>query len=350
MTRLRSLTGIILGACFLTGCASWKLDKTVPVDPAYVSALKERIAHTREFQRAVYDVAVFAVDRCARTTTMEPLALLTMGEMFRVTDAKEKAKVAAYWHAGGFDERWYVLWAGESTGLAPGDEIVSINGKTLENNRTNALAGEAPLAKYVSAAYSGRAAAEDGKPFVVRRADGREFTLPMKPACLTMVYSMPAVEGHGLSQLLFLKLVVLPSNAVQQAQTVDELRYLAAISVYLTASPEANGRRWGGVAAALGTVAVAAAVAPALLTIGNVPLAAGLQKVFSSGMTENAALFATQVVADMGGSPRAGLDLVARLEAKKLEADRVLLDEQSKAKVAALAAHIEASAGRPRHR
>lgn len=336
------LAGLLRPLCLglavplLAGCASWKLDKTVAADPGYVAVLPERIERVRAMHRAVYEVAVFAVDRCARKTTMEPLALLTMGQMYGVTDPKEKAKVAAYWKVGGFDERWHVLWAGEGVDLAPGDEVVTINGKSLENNRTNALVGEAPLVAYFNAAYRARSAAEDGKPFVVRRADGREVTVPARPACLTMLYAMPTAEPSGFSQLLNGTVVVLPPNAINAARSEDERRYLAAIAVYLTGSPQANGRRWGKVAALVGTIAVGVVAAPVLVTVGNFPIAAGIDKVFSSGMTEEAALFATEVVADMGGSPGAGLALVERLQAKRLEADRVLLDEQSKAKVRAL--------------
>ena len=339
---MKSFLPLAVAACLaLGGCAGWKVDKTAIPSPQDVQVLSAEIAKVREFQSAVYDVSVFSVDRCERKSTREPFALLTLGSL---EPFLSKEKIAAYYHAGGFDEQWHVLWAHQESGLQKGDNITHINGNKLDNNKTGL--GEAPLQLYFNAITSAREAALTGKPFVVRRADGRELQVKVVPACRTIVWSMPLLEQSNYAGVTLNGPVVIPANAIQAAQTTDELRYLAAIAVYLSASAEANGRRQLAVLG-LGLAAATVFVNPLLYAATTFPTARGITGAETSGMVENAALFATEVVSDMGGSPRAGLDLVERLEAKKLGADRVLLDANSKAKVEAVVSALEAGLPKP---
>lgn len=326
------IAGIAVAIAF-SGCASYKIDKTAVPSPEDVAAIGKEIGKVRDFQQAVYDVSTFAVDRCDRKTVRVPFSLLTLGTL---ESHLSKEKIAAYHRAGGFDEQWHVIWALAGSGLAPGDAVVRINGAKIENNKSGF--GEFPLQRYFNAIYAGQDAAEKGKPFQVTLASGKQLEVQTKPSCRTVVWAMPLAERSAHAEASPNGPIVIAANAIQAAQTADELRYLAALAVYYSASSEANKRRYAGIAG-LGAAALAIAAAP-VLAVANGVVAKGINQASTSGMVENAALFATQVVFDMGGSPTAGLALVSRLEARNLAADRVMLDPNSQAKVKKLATHL----------
>lgn len=328
-------------AAALSGCAAYTIDKTIEPSPQEVAAIGREIAKVRDFHQAVYDVSTFAVDRCARQTLREPFALLTTVSLRKHLT---KEQLAAYWRAGGYDETWRVLWALEGSGLAPGDVVLRINGTEIENNGWD----KAPLQVYFNEAYSGQREAESGKPFRITLASGEEREMPMKPACRTMVWAMPLTGRNDSSDVSTVRPIVIPPSAIQMAQSQDELRYLAALAVYFSASAEANTRRWIGATGMLvGTVLPGVAPLTATIAAQSAALNIAGRVVATSGMVENAAHFATQVVADMGGSPHAGLDLIARLEASQLGATRVVLKADEQARVRELAGHLRTtSAGR----
>jgi hypothetical protein len=62
----------------LTGCATWKVDKSVTAADADVAFIQKEIQLVREFQQSVYDVSTFAVERCHSKTLREPFTLMTL--------------------------------------------------------------------------------------------------------------------------------------------------------------------------------------------------------------------------------------------------------------------------------
>ena len=152
----------------LSGCAAWKVDKSVVASPEQIAKISLEIDKVRRYQHAVYEVSTFAVDRCALKARREPFALITTGHL---ADLYDNRKVAAYWQAAGFDETWRVLWAAEDSGLRAGQRVLEINGKRIDNNKTGI--GEFPLVIYLDQTSRARDAAADGKPYEITLEDGR---------------------------------------------------------------------------------------------------------------------------------------------------------------------------------
>lgn len=325
------------GACvslvgLLAGCAPWKVDKSVAPSDVDVASIRQEIQQVRDFQRSVYEVSTFAVDRCQSKTLREPFTLMTLGS---VSDVYSKEKIAAYWKAAGLDETFRVFWAADDSPLKAGERVVELNGDEIENNKTGM--GEYPLAKYINYTIKARAAAyEDGKPYLVRReGDETALAVPLKPACRVLVWAMPLFDDSDYSEIPTnaYSAVVLPPNAIRLARSVDEHRYLAGLAVYYSASAQASAGQAGNLGV-LGLGAVAVIAMPLLYPVVG-PLAQGLGgAVATGGMMMNAAKFSTQLLADMNGNPSAGLELMARLDARKLGATRVLLsaDEREELK------------------
>jgi len=313
-------------AAALTGCAPYRIDKTAVPAPADVTTIGAEIARVRQFHQALYEVSTFAVDRCKRKAAREPFTLFTVGHL---ASQLPEEKIAAYYRAGDFDETWKVLWTGDGGLLPQGQRIVAINGNGIENNKTGM--GEYPLVKYLHETSRARDAATEGKPFVVTLEGGRELAVPTRPACRTQVWAMPVYDASGYSEIptALHGAVVLPPNAIRAARNLDEYRYLAGVAVYLSASSEANGKRWGA-NALLGASALAVVAMPILYPVLSMPTVTASGALVGGDMGLRSAVFATQVVADMGGDPRAGVELLGRLDAQKLEATRIQLPEQER--------------------
>lgn len=311
----------------LGGCAPWKLDKSVAANPQDVATIKREIDTVIEFQKAVYEVSVFAVDKCGAKATREPFTLMTLGGL--INDYKPE-KIAAYYQAAGFDEGWRVMWADDKSPLPVGTRITEINGRDLENNKTGM--GEFPYVKYFNRTARARREAIDGEPFIATLDNGQKITIPTVPACDVQVWSMPIFEKSDYSEIPTHQFgpVVLPSNAVRAAQNQDEMRYLAGLAAYYGASGEAATKRGLGTGTLFSGIAMVVA-APILYPV-IAPITKKIQGGIAGGVTElNAARFASQILIDMNGNPYAGLELINRIESQKLGATRVLIskDEQT---------------------
>lgn len=319
-TYITSFLLLLLG-----GCAPWKLDKSVTPNPTDVATIKREIDTVIEFQKAVYEVSVFAVDKCGAKATREPFALMTLGGL--VNEYKPE-KLSAYYKAAGLDEGWRVMWADGKSPLPVGTRITELNGRDLENNKTGM--GEFPYVKYFNRTARARRDAVDGEPFIATLENGRKITIPTVPACDVQVWSMPIFEDSDYSEIPTHQFapVVIPSNAVRAARTQDEMRYLAGLAVYYGASSEAATKRGFGTGTLFSGIALVVA-APILYPI-VAPITKKIQGGIVGGVTElNAALFSTQVLIDMGGNPYAGLDLIKRIESLKMGATRVLISQEA---------------------
>jgi hypothetical protein len=313
----------------LGGCSTYKIDRSIQPSEADVIAIRKEINHVREFQQAVYDVSIFAADRCDVKIGREPFVLMTLGHL---DGNVSKQRIAAYYQAAGLDETWRVLWADDSSPLKTGDRVLEINGNRIENNKSGL--GEYPLAKYILQTSRARDAAFERTPFVITLENGKTLTIPTRPACRTQVFAMPVFDAkHINSSLVPTALhgaLTLPPSAIHAARTTDEYRYLAGIAVYLSASSEAhNRRRSAGLLMGLGALA-SVAIPPLYSVISPAAVKSG-NAIAGGDMSINSALFSSQIIHDMGGDPRAGLTLLSRLESQKLEPPLVALSpEQEK--------------------
>lgn len=319
---LKLISALAISAVFFTACAPYKLNKALLADPKDVPVLRDRIEGARHYQKALYEVSTAMVDQCEFKTVREPFALMSMGTMVGVL---KEDRLGAYWEAGGIDETWRVLW---TTGevLKPGQRVVRIQGKNIENNKS--WMGEFPAAIYIEQTVKAREAAEKGKPYVVTLEDGTEVQVPTRPSCRTMGVAVPMVLDLDAFQTPINQYhsMVLPPTAIAEAATQDEYRYLAGLAVYMSASSHAKRRRM----ASGGVVALGAStlfINPLLYLLINQPGVLLGQAVRNAGMDLDAGLFATGAVHRMGGDPLAGVQLVERLKHKKIRASHVALSE-----------------------
>lgn len=316
----------------LSGCAPWKLDKSiVPAEKDVIRARKE-IGYTQHWQSIVYDMSLYAVDRCEAKTMIEPFSLMTLGSLAGIY---KDDRIAAYHRASGYDEGWHVHWAAPDSPLAVGTRITEINGTKIENNKSGA--GEYVIAWYVGRDITYRRDALAGKPYVVTLENGEKVVIPMKKACEVFVWTMPSFDNEDYSEIPVNDFapVVLPINAIRSAASDDELRYLAGLAIYYGASSEAVANRSAG-RGILYTGAALIAAIPLLYAIVS-PLSVRFGNGMATGTREfNAAAFATQLLIDRGENPRAGLELISRLDEKKLGATRVMLSADERTKLSDL--------------
>lgn len=314
-------------ALVLGGCATWTLDRSVRAKPEDVAYIAQEIERAARYQQAVHEVSTFAADRCPQQAAREPFMLLTLGHMGRHYGME---RYAAYWEAGGFDEHLRVLWATPGSGLRRGERVLRINDIDIGP-------GDIPLARYLDATSRARDAALEGKPYRVTLEDGRTVDVPVRKACRTLTHAMPLFEANDQVEVTpaLHGAIVLPRNAIHEARTEDEYRYLAGVAVYLSASEAARNRRRGGLAMQAGALVGITALIVAMPVVGIVanPVVSavtnqGANALQRAGMSVQAAVFASRIVADMGGDALAGLALVGRLQASGLAAPSVLLTQE----------------------
>lgn len=331
---LARFTALLCASLLVTGCAAWKVDKSIQADPEAVQQMARKADQVKRFHQAVYEVSTFAAERCDTQTMREPFMLVTLGQFTNVYSAEQ---VATVWHASGWDENWRVAWAHPTSPIKEGERVVEINGNKIENNKTGM--GEWPLVKYFYRNYSAREDAADGEPYRVTMEDGREIDVPMVPGCRAQVWAVPVFDDEPNSFLprTYTEAVILPATAINLASNDDERRYLAGLAMYFGAGAETNRNRT--VATTVVAVNASATAAIGVLAVPLFPLVYGvlspvtlmLQKAITgSADIVQASIFATGIVADMGGDPYAGLTLIERLEQAKLGAERVILEPEDR--------------------
>lgn len=297
---------------------------------------KTRFEQEVKFRAAAVQVAWGAEALCDVVTEIEPFVLLSVHALRRGLSAED---LALYREVTGMDEQWRVVWLDESApaALKPGDAVAAVNGRPLPGGATRielgaVFRGEMPLARddagFWEVMLKAREDAAEGRGFTLTLADGRQLKVETQTGCAGGVTASTFDADPNVFWRQGTQRVKIPANAVIEARTRDEFRWLAAFGTYFQASLSAyektqasEGRSTGFVVGKILTLAVPGAG----MLLSAVQAQADRALAVDSAVG-SADFFATEVVVALGGDPAAGLRLSERMAARGLKVDVVMMD------------------------
>lgn len=297
---------------------------------------KTRYEREIQFRAAAIQVAWSAERLCDATTEIEPFVLWSLGTIGRRLDAED---LALYTEVTGMDAQWRVAWIDEGAPdqMHLGDVVVAVNGRELPQGGTRfdlgaLLRGAMPLSNdeqpYWDVMLKAREEANAGKPMTVTLKDGRTLEVDTQTGCAGSVtasgfdHEPDRFERNGAIR------VKIPANAMLEARARDEFRWLAAFGTYFQASEKALGKARDS--ANVGTAFVVGKILAAAVPGAGLLLTAAEQQaeraIAVDSVVGSADLFATEVVAAMGGDANAGWRLNERFAELGLSVDALQMD------------------------
>jgi hypothetical protein len=315
-----------------------------------------------QFRAAAIQVAWSAELLCDATTEIEPFVLWSLGAIGRRLDA---ADLALYAEVTGMDEQWRVAWLDEGApdDLHVGDVVVAVNGRSLPRGGMRVDIGallrlSSPLSNdeqpFWDVMLLAREEAKAGKPMTVTLQDGRVLKVDTQTGCAGSVTASGFDHEPDHFQRNGAVRVKIPANAMLEARARDEFRWLAAFGTYFQASEKALGkaRESASVATAFVVGKILAAAVPGAGMLLTAAEQQAERAIAVDSVVGSADLFATEVVAAMGGDANAGWRLNERFTELGLAVDALQMDafrlanakDHARRLQALQAAHARASA------
>jgi hypothetical protein len=289
-----------------------------------------------QFRAAAIQVAWSAELLCDATTEIEPFVLWSLGTIGRRLDADD---LALYGEVTGMDEQWRVAWLDEGApeDLHVGDVVVAVNGRELPRGGTRLDFGAilrlaSPLSNdeqpYWDVMLRAREEARAGTPMTVTLKDGRVLKVDTQTGCAGSVMASGFDHEPDHFQRNGAIRVKIPANAMLEARARDEFRWLAAFGTYFQASETALGkaRDSANVATAFVVGKILAAAVPGAGMLLTAAEQQAERAIAVDSVVGNADLFATEVVAAMGGDANAGWRLNERFTELGLAVDALQMD------------------------
>lgn len=310
---------------------------TVAVDAFELDLFKNRFEHEVNFRAAAIHVAWGAEALCDNVTEVEPFVLWSTHALKKRLNAKELDILK---RATGMDERWRVVWTDEGAPdeLKLGTEVVAINDRVLPSGSTRVeLAAVFKGGSIFSSDDQGfwdvllkaREQAAEGKPMELTLADGRRVKVDTQSGCAGGVTASAFDADPDQFWRQGAQRVKIPANALLEARSQDEFRWLAAFGTYFQASQNAIGKARDSedrsTAFVVGKILMLAVPGAGMLLTAAEAQAEKALAVDS--VVGSADLFANEVVASLGGDPLAGVKLSQRLEANGAKVDAVMMGE-----------------------
>jgi hypothetical protein len=340
---------------FLLAAAAWgaALTAGAQYDRAFERDLfKTRFEQEVKFRAAAIHVAWGAEALCDTTTQVEPFVLLSVHSIkqrMSVSDMKLFREVT------GMDDKWRVVWADEGApdDLKLRDVVKAVNGRLLPAGGTKiemgALFRGGSLVSnddqgFWDAMLKARAEAVEGKPMVLTMEDDRKLEVETQKGCAGSVTASSFDADPDIFWRMGNSRAKIPANAMIEARSADEFRWLAAFGTYFQASQSAIKAVQTAEGASTGFT-VGKILLLAVPGAGMVLSAAEAQAekaIAVDSIVGNADLFANEVVASLGGDPAAGLRLSERMLALGMKVDAVLMDEFRRSNAAEHARRIKA--------
>ena len=297
---------------------------------------KRRFEHEVKFRAAAIHVAWGAEALCDSTTQIEPFVLLSVHSIRqRMSDADLKIFRAVT----GMDEKWRVVWADEGApdDLKVGDAVVAINDRPLPGGGTKFeigawFRGGSVVSNddqgFWDVMLKARQEATEGKPMRLALEGGRKLEVDTQKGCAGSVTASSFDADPDVFWRLGNKRAKIPANAMLEARTADEFRWLAAFGTYFQASQSAINASQKSEGVSTGflvgkILAIAVPGAGMLLTAAE---AQAEKAIAVDSIVGNADLFANEVVASLGGDVAAGLRLSERMVGQNMKVDAVLMD------------------------
>ena len=325
--------------------------------PAYDQAFerdlfKRRFEHEVKFRAAAIQVAWGAEALCDTTTQVEPFVLLSVHSIRRsLSDSEMKVFRAVT----GMDEKWRVVWADEGApdDLKVGDAVLAVNDRPLPGGGTRIelsawFRGGSMVSNddqgFWDVLLKARQEAAEGKPMKLTLEGGRKLEVETQRGCAGSVTASSFDADPDVFWRSGNKRAKIPANAMLEAQTADEFRWLAAFGTYFQASQSAisafqksegvsNGFLVGKI------LSIAVPGAGMLLTAAE---AQAEKAIAVDSIVGSADLFANEVVASLGGDAAAGLRLSERMAGQAMKVDAVLMDNLRRSSAAEHARRIKA--------
>ena len=322
---LRAVALSVLGLLTLAGRAgefSDEFDRQ-----RFKDALKREIA----FRVAAIQVAWGAEPLCDDTTEIEPFVLWSADSVRSGLSSHQRTLLK---QATGMDEKWRVVWVDES---AP-DElklrtvVTAVNGRALpavgakvelgavfRGGSTVAVDDRA----FWEVMHKAREEANADSKMTVTLEGGHKIKVPTQTGCAGSVMAT-AFDNEPAN---FLRQegrrVKLPGNALNEARTTDEFRWLAAFGIYFVASERSiTGQRQADSMSSAFTVGKVLTLAvPGAGTVLSAMEYKAEREIMVEGIVGHADLFADEVVMALGGHADAGLKLSDRLKRAGVNAD-----------------------------
>jgi len=306
-------------------------------DAFELDLFKTRFEHEVAFRSAAIHVAWGAEALCDSTTEIEPFVLWSTHSLKKRLSGKELDILR---RATGMDDKWRVVWLDENAPeeMKVGDVVVAINGQPLPGGSTRfelgaIFKGGSMVSSDDQAFWDVLAKARDqateGTPMTVTLAGGRKLTVETQTGCAGSVTASAFDADPDLFWRLGNQRVKIPANALLEARSRDEFRWLAAFGTFFQASEAAIGRARQAEdrsnAFVVGKILTFAVPGAGMLLTAVEAQAERALAVDS--IVGSADLFANEVVAAMGGDPAAGLKLSERMLANGLKVDAVLMSE-----------------------
>jgi hypothetical protein len=321
----------------IAAVAAFSAGSAVAVSDFDLYWAKTRYDHEIAFRVAAIHVAWSAEQLCDDTTEIEPFVLWSVHAARKRLSSDERI---ALQRTTGMDEAWRVAWLDEGAPdeLKLGDVVVAINDRPLPTSSTRMdmtaiLRGSLPISSddqgFWDVLLKARAEALENKPMVLTLADQRRLTVETQTGCAGSVIASAFDSEADVFWRQGNKRAKIPGNALMEASTRDEFRWLAAFGTYFQATERAIGR-----------AEVAENVAPVFMVGKVLTLAlpgSGLllsvverqtERIITvDGLPSSADLFANEVIVAMGGDPAAGLKLNARMRAANAKVDELMMTD-----------------------
>lgn len=293
--------------------------------------LKSRFEQEIRFRAAAIQVAWGAETLCDHTTEIEPFVLWSLHAAGR---RPSSAQAALLREATGMDDRWRLAWLDESMpeDVHVGDVVVAINDRPLPAAGTsfslgNVFTGRSIVSGDDSAFREvigkARDEAVDRSTMRLRLADGRTVEAPTQTGCAGVVTASAFDPDPGKFWRDGTLRAKIPANALFEARSADEFRWLAAFGVFFQARIEAHDKAQAAdsVGNAFTVGRILTALVPGAGMLLSAAEAQAQRSVAVDGIVGRADLFANEVVVALGGDPAAGLAFAKRIRDQGVKAD-----------------------------
>lgn len=292
---------------------------------------KMRFQREMQFRVAALQVAWSAERMCQATTEIEPFVLWSLGSVGRTLSREDEALLS---EVTSMDANWRVAWLDEAAPdeLRIGDVVTAVNGRPLPTggsrfDMTAILRGASPVAGddqgYREVMALARAEALVGQPMTITLADGRRLKVETQTGCAGTVFASGFDHEPDRFWRQGSQRTKIPANAMLEARSRDEFRWLAAFGTFFQATEHAlaRAREADGVGNAFAVGKILALAIPGATMLLSVLEQQADRLLAVDSVVGGADLFANEVVTAMGGDPSAGHRLNERFARLGLAVD-----------------------------
>ena len=342
-TRERNWLGAacvaIIGAC---AALESQAQAPAPARAVYDFAFERELFKTRfeqevKFRAAAIHVAWGAEALCQATTQVEPFVLHSVHALKK---RMAEPELRLFREVTGMDEHWRVVWADEAAPdeLKIGDIVTAVNGRRLPEGgarfEMSALFKGGSMVSnddqgFWDVMLQARAEAAGKQVMSLTLADGRKFEVETQTGCAGSVTASSFDTDPDIFWRQGNRRAKIPANAMLEARSRDELRWLAAFGTFFQASQSAIAavQKSEGMSTGFLVGKILAVAVPGAGMLLSAAEAQAERAIAVDSIVGSADLFANEVVLALGGDAGAGLRLSERMIALGMKADAVLMDD-----------------------